>query len=186
MRDDPVEAEDALRAAFRSGRKLSGLWPAPQKALEIIRPYADCERYVAGERVKPEDRDKLLRVVRSIVCAVTADCYREMGDVRTAAEWYRRAGESWEAGGFPPFYADMVLRHRLDDHYEAALGFLRHNLANWKAKPFLVRVFCHVVSGWWLKPWNYRSAWRTFLRQRTLVAQLETRVSERKGTGGTP
>jgi hypothetical protein len=126
-----------------------------------------------------ELRDEVLRVVRSIVCATTADCYRELGDVQTAAEWYRRAGQSWKGGGFPPIYADMVLQHGLEDDYEFALDCLRHSLAEWQAKPFLVRVFWHVASGWWLKPWDYRAAWRTFLRQRALVSELETRLSER-------
>jgi hypothetical protein len=180
MPDEPVKAEDALQAAIRSSSHLSGLWPDPQKALEIIRPYADCGEYSAGERVQPKNRDRLLRAVRSMVCAVTADCYRELGDVRTAAEWYRRAGQSWKVGGFPALYADMVLRHDLDDHYEVALDYLRHNLADWQSKPFLVRLYWHVASGWWLRPWNYRAAWRTFLRQRTLVAQLETRVAVRE------
>jgi hypothetical protein len=126
-----------------------------------------------------ELRDEVLGVVRSIVCATTADCYRELDDVKAAAEWYRRAGQSWKGGGFPPIYADMVLQHGLEDHYEFSLECLRQSLADWKAKPFLVRVFWHMVSGWWLRPWEYPHAWRTFLRQRTLVTQLETRVGER-------
>jgi hypothetical protein len=59
------------------------------------------------------------------------------------------------------------------------LDCLRHSLADWLAKPFLVRLFWHLVSGWWLRPWDYRPAWRTFLRQRALVSQLEARVGER-------
>jgi hypothetical protein len=181
MPDALVKAEDALLAAIRSGRRLLRLRPDPQGALEIIRPYADCQEYAVGERVKPEDRDKLVRVIRSMVCAATADCYRKLGDVRTAATWYRRAGENWKVGGFPPLYADMVLRHGLEDHYEAALDCLRHSLADWRAKPFLVRVYWHVASRWWLRPWAYRLAWRTILRQRTLLAQLEARVDGREG-----
>jgi hypothetical protein len=177
MPDDPINAEDAIKAIFRSNRHLSRIWPDTQKALEIILPYADCEEYSFGERVKPENRDKLLRVLRNMICAMVADCYREMGDAQTAAHWYRRAGESWKGGGFPPLYADMVLRHGLEDHYEFALDCLRHSLADWLAKPFLVRVFWHVVSGWWLRPWDYREAWRTFLRQKLLVTELKARVS---------
>jgi tetratricopeptide (TPR) repeat protein len=177
MPDESVKVEDALKAATRASSYLSGIWPAPQKALEIIRQYADSEEYSAGERVQPEDRHKLLRVVRSLVCAVTADCYRELGDFRTAAEWYRRAGESWKVGGFSAIYADMALQHRLDDHYEAALEYLRHTFADWQSKPFVVRLYWHVVSGWWLRPWDYRAVWRTILRQGTLVAQLEARVT---------
>ncbi len=180
MPEAPVKAEDALLAALRANDHLSGLWQRPRRALEIIRPYADCEEYATGEQVKPEEREKLLRVIRSIVCAVTADCYREMGEVRTAADWYRRAGESWKVGGFPAIYADMALRHGLDDHYEPALDYLRHSHADWKAKPLLDRVYWHVVSGWWLKPWDYRAAWRTILRQSTLLVRLEARV-RRKG-----
>ena len=180
MPDEPVKAEDALQAAIRSSRHLDGIWPNPRKALEIIRPYADCEEYSAGEEVKMQDRDKVQRVVRSVVYAVTADCYHELGDVREAAEWYRRAGQNWKVGGFPAIYADMVLRHGLDDHYETAFDCLRTSLADWQSKPLRVRVYWHVVNGWWLKPWNYRAAWRTFLRQRQLIAQLEARVAGRE------
>ena len=171
MPADPIKVEDAVLAVRRSNRHLSGIWPDSQRALEIIQPYADCEEYSIGEQVKPEVRDTLLRVVRNMVCATVADCDREMGETRTAADWYRRAGDSWKGGGFPALYADMVLQHGLEDHYESALDCLRHGLADWRAKPFLVRVFWHVVSGWWLRPWDYRDAWRTFLRQRALVSK---------------
>ena len=181
MPEGPPDAWDAMWAVLRCGRRLSGLRPDPEGALEIIRPYADCEAYAAGERFGPKNVDRRLRIVRSLVCANVADCHRELGDVRTAAEWYRRAGQSLKEGGCPALYADMALRHELDDHYEVALDYLRHSLAVWQAKPLLVRLFWHVVSGWWLHPWDYRSLWRTIFRQRALVAELEARVAERAG-----
>lgn len=77
-----------------------------------IQPENEFSRKI--ERVQPENRDRLGRVVRSLVSAVTADCYRELGDVRTAAEWYRRAVQSWKVAGFAAIYADMVLQHGLE------------------------------------------------------------------------
>jgi hypothetical protein len=182
MADEPLRAEDAVLAAMRSSRHLSGLWTDPRKALEIIRPYADCEEYSVPDHAPNPDGG--LRKARSIVCAITADCYRELGDVGTAAAWYRRAGQSWKVGGFPGIYADMVLQHGLDDHYGAALDYLRHNLTDWQSKSLLARLYWHVVSGWWLRPWDYRGIWRTFFRQRHLVAQLEARVAGREEQGG--
>jgi hypothetical protein len=109
-----------------------------------------------------------------------------MGDIGTAAEWYRRAGQSWKIGGFPAIYADMVLRHRLADHYETALDCLQSNLADWQAKPLVVRIYWHVVSGWWLRPWLYRSIWQTSLRQSALVAELQEALTNARSTAVKP
>ena len=180
MPEERVDAEEALRAACRAGRRLSGLQQDPDGALEILEPYSACPEYSCGEWVGPEQRDLLLRVARAMVCAVTGDCHRGLGDVRTAAEWYRRAGQCHKACGFAAIYADMVLQHWLDDHYEVALDYLRQSLADWQSRPLLVRFYWHVVSGWWRQPWNYRESWRTVFRQRALLAQLEARVAERE------
>lgn len=177
----PVNTDGAIQAVLEANQLLTGLHPDPHQALEFVLPYSECQEFTTPDRIRPDDRDEVIRITRSLVCAMIADCHLAMEDVRTAAEWYRRASQSCKAGGYPAVYANMVLEHWLDDHYENALECLRFRREQWRSRPLLVRLYWHVVSGWWFRPWRYAEARRTFLRQRELEKQLEDRLSHRPG-----
>jgi hypothetical protein len=100
-----------------------------------------------------------------------------LGEIQTAADWYRRASENWKAGGYPPIYADMVVRHGLVDHYETALDCLKFNRADWAGRPLLVRLYYHLTSMWWIHP----SMWQLRLRARKVLQRLEALVQENAG-----
>jgi hypothetical protein len=119
------------------------------------------------------------RIICCTICAVTGDCYRLLGDVAAAADWYRRAAGHWKGGlGYPFFYADMVVQHQLTEHYQLALDCLRREQAYWRAKPLLHRVYHDLGSLWWLYP----SCWRQRLRESSLVPRLEALI-QRQDTG---
>src|SRR5262245_35104239 len=147
-----ITARDAMQAAMEAGRYVVGLRKDPRRALAIIGPAARCPEY-AGDRPDTE------RTVRAIVCNVTGDCHRLLGDFRAAAEWYRSAGESYLGSGSGPIYADLVLAHGLADHYPAALKSLRAQRQRWRARPLWQRVYWHLASGWWLYPSAWRLQW---------------------------
>jgi hypothetical protein len=169
---NPVSGREALEKAYEAASHLRGWRQDPRRGLAIILPYGDCVDFIDAPPLAS-------RIVRSLVCAVIADCYREMGEVVTAAEWYRRASESRKRGGYPSLYADMVISHKLADHYENALDCLKESKANWKAKPLLVRFYWHVVSMWWIYP----SAWKFRFREGNLIPQLESLVRAGKEGG---
>jgi hypothetical protein len=164
--------KQALDAAMDASRYLQGLRMDPRRALRIIEPYAACGLLVGATPAQS------LRV-RSIIHAVIADCYRELGEVTAAAEWYRSASQNWKVGGFPGFYADMVITHRLADHYETALECLKVSQESWRARPLLMRLYYHVTSCWWLYP----SMWRILTRERGFVPRLEALIRDRAASG---
>jgi hypothetical protein len=166
-----ITARDAMRAAMEAGRYVVGLRKDPRRALAIIGPAAGCPKYAC-------DRPDTERKVRAIVCNVTGDCHRLLGDFRAAAEWYRAAGESDEGSGSAPIYADLVLAHGLADHYPAALKYLRAHRQRWRARPLGQRLYWHLASGWWLYP----SAWRLQWRERSLLARLEALAEGNTGS----
>jgi hypothetical protein len=120
------------------------------------------------------------RIIRCAICAVTGDCYRMLGDVAAAADWYRRAAGHWQGGlGYPFFYADMVAEHRLTAHYRIALDCLRDEQAYWRSKPLLYRWYHNLSSLWWLRP----SCWKQRWRERSLVPRLEALIRRQEDAG---
>jgi hypothetical protein len=166
-----VTPKQALDAVIQASNYLQGLSHNPSQALAIIEPYTRYEHFDGASA------EQTLRV-RSIVCAVVADCYREMGSVEIAADWYRTASRHWKVGGFPEHYANMVLTHELVDHYETALDCLKATRADWHARPFLVRLYFNVRALWWLYP----SECSQRLRHRTFIRRLEALIRKRSKT----
>lgn len=176
MPTDAVTAQHAARATICASHYLIQFRPDPRNALAVIGRYAECHDFETGDQVRAEKWDEVIHHLKSIICSTVADCHRGLGDVRAAAEWYRRAGENWKVGGFPPIYAELVLRHELTDHYEMALDCLRHNLADWMSRPLLTRIYWSLASGWLWRPWLYGWTWRTWFRQKRHLSELEARI----------
>jgi hypothetical protein len=171
---NPVSGREALEKAYEAASHLRGWRQDPRKGLAIILPYGDCVDFVDATPLTS-------RKVRCLVCAVIADCYREAGEVVTAADWYRKASESWKVGGYPSLYADMVITHKLADHYENALDCLKESKANRKAKPLLTRLYYHIISMWWINPSIWKHRFR--FREGNLIRQLESLVGAGKEGG---
>jgi hypothetical protein len=103
-----------------------------------------------------------------------------LGEAATAADWYRRAAGHWKRGlGYPFFYADLVVQHRLTEHYRAALDCLRDEQAYWRSKSLLYRFFHSLATLWWLYP----GGWKQRLRERSLDIRLEALVRGQEGIG---
>jgi hypothetical protein len=166
-----VTPKQALDASIQASKYLQGVNHNPSQALSIIEPFAECDQFIGASA------EQTLRV-RSIVCAVVADCYREMGSVEIAADWYRTASRHWKVGGFPEYYANMVITHGLADHYETALDCMKTTRADWHARPFWVRFYFNVRALWWLYP----AEWSQRLRHRTFIRRLEALVRQRSET----
>jgi hypothetical protein len=142
----------------------------PHRALAMLEPFCSITEFAGAT---PEQNLKL----RSMIYGTAGDCYRALGDMATAADWYRRASEQWKEGGYPSLYAEMVIANRLVDHYQNALDCLKHDRARWKARPLSTRVYYNVVSKWWL----HWAGWKWRMRQRGLVPKLEALLRERGG-----
>lgn len=165
-----LTARDALRAIRRCARTIDWGRKNPVKGLEIIAPFHSCTTF---PDLSPESSRKTL----SLVCAVTADCHRELGDHLTAADWYRRAAHYYEGGGFPYFYAELVLSHNLAEHYQTALDCVTFSQSEWHQHQWALRMLAHLVSLWWLRP-----SMRSFMRRhKSFASELSSRLESTNG-----
>jgi hypothetical protein len=173
MTNSLLTPQEAIAVAYRADRHLRGFRPNPRRALEIIESVQEDAEFAAAD-------SQANGIVRATICAVTGDCHRMLGEVATAADWYRHAAGHWKGGlGYPFFYADMVLEHQLAAHYRIALDCLRHEEAYWRSKPLLYRFYHHLSSLWWLYP----SCWKQRLRGRSLGLRLEALIQGQEGAG---
>ena len=168
MSQPNLTLQEALRMAVEANKFLQGVSHDPMRALAIIEPYADRDDLTGGSAEQVQKS-------RSIVCGVMGDCYQELGDFHTSANWYRRASGYSKVGGFPLCYAELVVKHELTEHYEDVLDCLRSTRKDWKSRPLKDRLYYHFVSRWWLYP----SMWKLLSRERSLISQLESLVAER-------
>ena len=164
-------AKGAMVAVWHTGGLLAARRPRTGPALELLRPYMACDRF---EGVSQEKSDTTVHWV----AAVVGDCYRLDGKVDDAIRWYRRASEFRRDGACAMFYADLVIQHRLQDHYERALECVRALRLAWGRNSLWLRILGWVLFGWHLlkHPWDFRRSlgilrrWKTF--EATLVALL--------------
>jgi hypothetical protein len=172
MPPKPVTVREVINAIRAATPYLEWARWDPARALDIMLPYADCEEFTDAQP------DMYLHV-RNLVCAAVGDCYRELGQVNEAVEWYYRARICWKEGGASPFwapvYALVVVDHRLADHYDKALECLRALKSYWLKQPLLSRLYWNIVSGWWFRPHH----WRMRRRKAKLIPQLEALIKER-------
>lgn len=150
------------------------------EALALLRPFHECEVF-SGWQDKKDPLPRRDARLRAMVMGVTADCYREMGEVERAALWYRRAFDSYRSGGYPAFYADMVLRHYLRDHYATALEALEESQRTWRATPLTRRIQAFARSHVW-RSWPLL---RLALRERGFAPELRRRLRDEGGNGTT-
>jgi hypothetical protein len=117
---DSMYADDAMRAMLAASSRLCKLFPKPLKVLEDIRPYADCPVMLFRNPIKPERIDIVTAQVRSLLYGLVADCYRIAKQYDAAAVWYQLASTFYMGGGYPAFYARMVIKHSIRIHYRKA------------------------------------------------------------------
>ena len=173
MTNTLLTPREAIAVAHRADGYVRGFRPDPRRGLAVIQLVPEDAEF-AGTDPQAD------RIARCALCAVTGDCYRMLGEVATAADWYRRAAGHWQGGlGYPFFYADMLAEHRLTEHYRMALDCLRHEQAYWRSKPLLYRCYHNLSSLWWLRP----SCWKQRWRERSLVPRLEALIRRQEDAG---
>lgn len=150
----------------------------------VVRALKECERLMRARRTDcrevlailepfressgfPDASPDRSAVAMSLVCATFGDCYRELGEIATAANWYRRAGNHREATGFAECYADMVVKNKLRDHYQSALCSLRASMEHNRTSSFLTSAYYSLVS--MLKCWP---SWRMGRQTNRLIQEL--------------
>jgi hypothetical protein len=171
MTNTHLTTQEAIAVAHRADGYLRGFRPDPRRALQIVQSVP---KEFGGADLQAA------RIALGALCAVTGDCYRMLGDVATAADWYRRAAGHWQGGlGYPFLYADLVVQHQLAGHYQIALDCLRSEEAYWRSKPLLSRL-SHSLRGLW---WLYPSGWKQRWRERSLSRRLEALNQDREGAG---
>jgi hypothetical protein len=163
MTNTHLTTQEAIAVAHRADGYLRSFRPDPRRALAVMQSMPEDAEFAGAD---PEAD----RIARGALCAVTGDCYRLLGEVATAADWYRRAARHWQGGlGYPFFCAALVVKHWLAGHYQIALDCLRSEEAYWRSKPLLYRFSHSLRTLWWLYPLGWKQRWR----ERSLSRRLE-------------
>jgi hypothetical protein len=160
-------------ATMNAAREISGYRPKPECALKYLEPYFKINSIDGLEKSGSD-------TIMSLYSATVADCYREKGDVGSAAQWYRRASVFSTSCGFADLYADMVIQHRLSDHYEHALMCVEQGHKKWKSNSLQKRIYYWLVSLYrHLKhPWDIPKLVSLSLRSRGLEQKLKQLVAK--------
>jgi tetratricopeptide (TPR) repeat protein len=135
-----------LRKAFIEADRLLHMRPVSVTEVEaILKPYHDCTGILDNDG---ETADS----ARSMIFALTADAYRAVGDMESAAEWYRQASNI-SPGGHYQIYAHLVVKHGLSGHYADALAAVELGRQRWEQRPIGERVRLK-INAWrmWLDP----------------------------------
>lgn len=126
-------------ATKKASKEISRFRPKPEQGLEHLEPYFNIDS-IDGLKKPGSD------IILCLYSATVADCYREKGDIVSAAQWYKRASTFRICGGFPNLYAQMVIKHRLSDYYKNALMCIEQGRKEWKSMPLYKRIYYWLVS----------------------------------------
>ena len=161
-----------LRPLLKRSRKAD--W---QAVLHLLEPYRE-RQYLDGATRENSNR------ILSLINATIGDAYRELGEPRQAATAYGRAQDFFPGTGFQDLYAELVLKHRLEEHYEKALTALVAGHRTWSARPAIIRLAGH-VGGLLTNPrtyWRYLRGRLLFSRRvRELRARIDRHTAARRG-----
>ncbi len=143
------DLNQARYAILRAAREISRWRPEPDRGLQYLQPYLGIDSFEDVQRIRSD-------TLVSHISAVVADCHREKGNYALAAQWYERASSFSDSCFFADFYVDMVIKHRIKDHYAQALFCKERAEAHWKSKPRLLRGYLY-ICGFCMQleyPWN--------------------------------
>jgi hypothetical protein len=138
------QIREVLLAADRCFHSRKG---TAADVLLILTPYLECTKVTGVSEWASSG-------AIGLVHALVGDAYRKEKNDSAAALWYKRASERGVAHA--EFYARVVCRAHLTEYYSDALATVERQRSQWKAKPFLKRLFLHfaVIDGildpdWW-------------------------------------
>jgi len=123
-----------FEATVKASREISRFRPKPERGLKYLEPYLNIDAIDELEKMRSER-------ILGLYSATVADCYREKGDVSSAAQWYRRASTFRMSCGFTNLYAEMVIKHKLSDYYEHALMCVEQGHKEWKENLYIKEFF---------------------------------------------
>lgn len=153
----------------RISRYLRWWWCRPAKGLSEIKKL---HAWRPAVDVKSEHVD----LFRSMIYAVTGDCYLQMKNYPAAADHYSIAASYSKQTGFGAIYADLVLKQNLEEHFQTALDSIEGMRESFSARPLHQRFLGHLLSGWWSDP----TMWRLMWIESRLPDQLRERLSKLK------
>jgi len=123
-----------FEATIKAAKEISRFRPKPERGLKYLEPYLNIDAIDGLEKLRSER-------ILGLYSATVADCYREKGEVSSAAQWYRRASTFGMNFGFANLYAEMVIKHKLLERYEHALMCVEQGHKDWKAKPLYKKIY---------------------------------------------
>jgi tetratricopeptide (TPR) repeat protein len=171
--DSESQARRALNALWEVRRLVTRLgrtnWHA---VLATLAPFEQAE-YLSGAASRKSSNDIL-----ALVHAAIGDAHRELKQPLEAAAAYRRAVSFRPMAAYGDYYVALVLKERLEEHYEPALRAVVEGQALWRHHGASVRLTSHVLSVL-LSPVDYLSyVWNRLIRDRRL-RQLRARIAAR-------
>jgi hypothetical protein len=154
-----AEASAALNSVFAT---MTSRKPDFGRVLAVLQPFKGCHEFADAT---PEQSAFLA----AMISATLGDCYREDGQYEEAAELYCLAGKHRPIVGFETYYAEMVVRQKMQSHYESALEFLLASQDEAQLTPMLARIRFHFAR-LWRDPRSFRLS--NPLRSRRLIREL--------------
>jgi len=160
-----TEAKQVTDTLLEIRRRISSSHHATdwQEILQMVSPYLGKPSLAGIDR---HHSDGLI----SMLWAVAGDCYRELGHPLESAEAYCTALRFRADTGFSEYYAEMVIKHSLTDHYSTAIQALEVSQENWQARPLWLRIFANLRSMWL----DWREYKRLWCKRSKLLKQLHT------------
>jgi tetratricopeptide (TPR) repeat protein len=117
---ESMYADDAMRAMFAANKRLCKLFPKPLEVLESLWPYSECPIIHFRHPINSERVEIVTAQIRSLLYGMVGDCYRLDKQYEAAANCYQHASSYYMGGGYPAYYARMVLKKSMRAHYQKA------------------------------------------------------------------
>lgn len=155
MDDDP-SIRTAFQAVLQSARLLNRRPPQAVEAWIAIEPFVACTHFAGVS-------ERRSNAAVGMILSTAADCRRELGDARHAADLYRLALESREFLGFADYYATLVLEHGLRDHWPDAVRAVQMQRDRWARRSTTHKALAYAI--WWLRYGLWRPDMRLELRR---------------------
>ena len=169
-------ADDAMRAMLAVTSRLCKLFPKPLQVLEDIRPFVECPVMLFRNPINPERIEIVTAQVRSLLFGLVGDCYRIDKQYEVAAHWYSHASTFYKGGGYPAFYARMVIKHSIRSHYRKAyecIGFANREprQVSW-FKQMMLYVSCFTKTPIWFHISVFQVCFLTGHYERVLAKRI--------------
>ena len=136
-----LEVDRALEAVWWL-YSLGATWTPEQcdQVLQRMSVFLD-RQYLDGSSTRLVSNNLLM-----LIWAAVGDAHRELGDIRSTVEAYQRASSFRPSCSYGDYYAEITIKHNIQEHYRTALHTLEAGTQNWSEYSGQIRLFANFLS----------------------------------------